>query len=83
MIETQRSMMDVCEIGLSNIGQPAGPVTYETRPTSLGPLSFVDGPVHSMTDSEMESQRLRAFQSQGVQDHALEEDILEVKEKSG
>ena len=83
LIETRRSITDVCEIGPSNASKPAGPVASEARSTTLGHLSFAIGPIHSKTDSDAESQRSRASQSQGGQDHRSEEDILEVKEEFG
>jgi len=80
LVETQRSMADVCEISPSNAGRLAAPVASEVRPASLGHLPFAVGPVHSTTDNEAESQRSRALESQGGQEHGLEEVILEVKE---
>jgi len=81
LVETQRSMTEVCEINPSNASKLARPVGSEARPATPGHLSFAVGPVHSTTDNEAESQRLRALQSQGAQEHGLEEGvILEVKE---
>ena len=76
LVETQRSMADICEISPSNASRLAGPVASEARPATLGHLSFAVGPVHSATDNEAESQRSRALQSQGGQEHG--EVILEV-----
>ena len=59
LIETQRSMTDICEINLPNRSKPAGPVAFEARPTTIGHLSFAVGPVHSATDNEAESQYSR------------------------
>ena len=53
LVESQLSMIDVCEISPSNGNKPAGPVASETRPATLGHLSFA----HSATDNEAESQR--------------------------
>jgi len=61
LVETQRSMTDIC----SNASRVAGPVASEAHPATLGHLSVAVGPVHSMTDNEVESQRSRALQSQG------------------
>ena len=83
LIETQRSMMDVCETSPSNASGPMGPVASQARSTTSGRLSFAVGPGHSTTDSEVESQRSRALQSQGGEEHGLEEVILELKEESG
>jgi len=80
LVETQRSMTDVCEISPSNAGRLAAPAGSEARPATFGHLSFAAGPVHSTTDNEAESQRSRVLQSQGGQEHGLEEVILEVKE---
>ena len=80
LIETQRSMMDVWEISLSNASNSAGPVASEVRPAILGQLSFAVGPVHSTTDNEAKSQCSRALRSNVGQEHGLEELILEAKE---
>ena len=80
LVETQRSMTDICEIGLSNASKPAGPVASEARPATLGRLSFAVGPVHTMTDDEAEYQRWQALQSQYGQEHGLEEVVLEGKD---
>ena len=81
LVETQRSMVNVCEIGTSNASKLARPMASEPRPAALGRLSFVLGPVHGTTDSEeAESQRSRALQSQGGQEHSMGEVIHEVKE---
>ena len=37
LVETQRSMVDVCEVS------PSGPVAPDARPTTLGHLSCVVG----------------------------------------
>ena len=58
LVETQRSMMDVCEIGTSNTSKLAGPMPSEPRPATLGYPSFALGPVaavYSTTDNEAES----------------------------
>ena len=79
LVESQRSMMDVCEISLSNANKLTGPAASEARPANFGHLSFAVGPVHSTTDNEAESQCSRALEGQGGQAHGLEV-ILEVKE---
>ena len=73
LVETQRSMVDVCESGTSNASKLAHSMPSEPRPATLGCLSFVLGPVHSTTDDEAESQRSRALQSQGGQGSSLGE----------
>jgi len=82
LVETQRSMTDVCEIYPSNASKFAGSVASDPRPATLGHLSFAVGPVHSTTDNEAESQRSGTLQSQGRQEQlgASEEVILELKE---
>jgi hypothetical protein len=79
LVETQRSMMDVCEISSLNATILAGPLVSEACPAS-GHLSFAVRPLRSTTDNEAGSQRSRALQSQGGHEHSLEEIILEVKE---
>jgi len=71
LVETQRSMTEVCEISPSNT---------IARPATLGNLSFVVVSVHSTTDKDAESRCSRALQNRGGQEHGLEEVILEVKE---
>ena len=66
LVETQRSMVDVCEIHTSNASTLAGPVASESRPTTLGHLSFAVRPGHSTTDSEAESQLSNALHNQGT-----------------
>jgi len=78
LVETQRSMTDICEIDPSNASKSAGPVASEVRPASLGPLSFAVGPVYSTTDNEAESQSSRTLQSQSRQKCGPEEVITEL-----
>jgi len=80
LVETQRSMSDICNISPLNASKFAGPVASEVRAATLGHLSFAVGPVHSTTDNEAESQRSHTLQSQDGQEHGLEEVILEIKE---
>ena len=81
LVQTQRSMADVCEIGPSNARKFTAPVASEARPTTLGRLRYVVRPVHNtMIDNEAESQRSRALRSHGGPEHGLDEDILEVKD---
>ena len=80
LVETQRSMMDVCEISSSNASGYMGPMASEARPATLGRrVPFAVGLSHKTTDDEAESQRSRTLQSQGGQGHGLEV-ILEVKD---
>ena len=80
LVETQRSMTDICDISPSNASKLAGPVASEDCPATLGHLSFAVGPVYSTTDNEAESQRSRALRSQDRQDYDLEGVILEASE---
>ena len=79
LVESQRSMTDVCEISPSNASQFAGRLGSEARHATLGHLSFAVGPVESLMDSEPESQRFLLSQSRGGQgrDQEDQEDILE------
>ena len=80
VVETQRSMTDICEISPSNAGRLGGPVASDARPATLGHLSFALGPVHSTTYNETESQHSRALRSQGGKEYSLEEVVLEEKQ---
>ena len=62
LVETHRSMTDICEIGPSDASNLAGPRAFETRAATLGHLSFAA--TYSTMDSESESQRPLASQSQ-------------------
>ena len=80
LVETQRSMMDVCEISPSNTSKFPGRVA---RPAILGHLSPLPSgqSIHSTMDVEAGPLRSRALQSQGGQEYGLlGELILEVKE---
>ena len=72
LVETQRSMTDICEISPSNASRLAGSVASAARPATLERLSFAVGTVHSPADNESELQRSRALQSQGGQEYDLE-----------
>ena len=80
LVETQRSMTDICEISSSNAGGLAGPVVSEARSTTLGQLSFGVGPIYSTTDNEAESQHSRTLQSHGGQEYDLERVTLEIND---
>ena len=80
LVDTQRSMMDVCEISPSNASKLAGPVSSEAHPATSGQIFFAAGqPVHSTTEKEAGSQSSCTLQSQGAEDHGLDEVIFEVK----
>ena len=63
LVETQRSMVDICEIGPSNASKTAGAAAsdHEAHPTRLGRLSFAVGPINSAMDKEDESPPSRAL----------------------
>ena len=63
LVETQRSIADVCEISPLNTSRLVRPMASEARPATLGHLSLTVRPPHSMTDNEAESQLSRALQS--------------------
>ena len=65
LVETRRSMTDMCEISPWNTSKLAGPVASEALPVTPG---------------EAEAQCSGALQSQGGREYRLEEVILEVKE---
>ena len=78
LVESQRSMMDFCEISRSNASKLVGPVALEAQPATSGNLRFAVRrlwPVHCTMDDKAKSQRLHT-----LQDHCLEQVILEVKE---
>ena len=80
LVETHRSMTDICEVGLSDAGNFEDSMSFETRPPTLGHLSFADGTAYSTMDSVSESQRPSLSQSQDGQEYCLEKVILEIKE---
>ena len=59
LVETQRSIVDVCEFSPSNVGKLAGPVAAEALPATLGQRSLAVGQIHTTTDNEGECQRSR------------------------
>ena len=65
LVETQRSMTDICEISLPNISRLAGPAAsdHEARAENLRHPSFAVGPIYSAMDDEAESPPFRALQS--------------------
>ena len=82
LIETQRSMTDICEISRLNGSKPAGPVASEACPqaATLGHLSFAVGLVHSVTtDKKAEFQCSRSLRSQAEPEYGIGV-ILDVKE---
>jgi len=80
LVETQRSITDVCEISPSNASKFPGPLASEARHATLGHLSFAVGPIDTTVDNESEYQRSRMLQSQGGHEYGLEEAIPEEKE---
>ena len=83
LVETQRSVTDVCDFSPSNASKLVGPAAPEPSAATLGHISFVVGPTHSTMDNDSESLHSRALQSQDRQEHPLEKVILEVKESNG
>ena len=83
LVETQRSMVDICEIGPSSPSKiaGAGASDCEARAGTLGHLSFAVGPIDSAMDKEAESPPSRALQREDGQGRGLENDILEVNLK--
>ena len=78
LVETQRSMTDICEIGPSNASKIAGSVAFdhEARAATLGHLSFAAaGPISSEMDNEAESPPSCELQGRGVQERGLEKAI--------
>ena len=81
LIETQRSMTDICEIDLSNGSKPTDPVTSEAHLATLGYLPFAVKPAHSVaTDKAAESRCLRDLRSQGRRGYDMDGVILDAKE---
>ena len=80
LVQTQRSMVDICEISPSNTSKFTGPVASEARPETLErPPMWFNRPVHNpMMDNEAESQCSSALQRHSGPEHGLDEDILEV-----
>jgi len=82
LVETQRSMMDVCEMSPSTESKFAGPGASEGRAATFGHLSFAVGSMNSTIENESEFQRSRVLQNQDRQEYGSEKDILDVKEGS-
>ena len=72
LVETQRSMMEICDIIPSSEGKVEGPVGSEAHSSTLGRLSFAVGSVRSVTDNEAEYQCSLALRSQAEQERGLE-----------
>lgn len=53
LIETHRSMTDVCGISPSIASKLAGAVASEARPATSRHFTFAVGPVHSTVDNEI------------------------------
>ena len=79
LVETQRSMSDICEISPSNASKIPGLMASDTRAATLGHLSFAAGTVHSTTDNELESQRSWIPDGQ-LEEHGFKV-VLELKER--
>ena len=77
LVETQRSMTDICEISLSDTSRLTGPVAFEPHLATIGDPSVAATSLLTMMDKEAESQ---GSHEKGRQEHGLEEFILEVNE---
>ena len=75
LVETQRSMSDICEVNLLNASRLAGPVASEARTEPLGHPSF------AVLDNEADSPPSRAWRSGDVRGHGLENIIFELNLK--
>jgi len=80
LVETQRSMVDICEISQANASRLTGLVASEARAATLGHPSFTVGPINSTMDNKPEFSPSRTLQSEDVQERGLEKVILELKE---
>jgi hypothetical protein len=81
LVQTQRSMADICESRPLNASVLARRVASDARPATLGHFSVATGPIYRMMDNGAETQRSRALRSQvagGQEDDS--EIILEVEE---
>ena len=85
LVETQRSMVDICEIGPSSPSKFAAAAASdcEVHAATLGHLSFAVGPIDSAMDNEAESLPSCVLRGRDVQERGLENDIhvLEVNLK--
>ena len=68
LVESQRSMADICGISSSTASKVAGPMASSDRAATLGHLSFAVG----TKDTEVESQRSPALVSQDQREYGLE-----------
>ena len=66
LVETQRSMTDICDISALNASKLAAPVASEAHSPSLEHFSFAVEPIQSTTGDEAASRRSRALRSQDV-----------------
>lgn len=80
LVESRRSMMDICELSLSNPTVIAGRVASKARPATLRHTSFAFRPIDSTADNKPESQHPRVSQSWDEEGYELEEAILEAKQ---
>ena len=77
LVETQRSMTDICDTGLSNttiVAELAAP-DHEARAATSGRPSLTVGAANSAMDSEARSSQSRTLRSRGVQERDLEKDV--------
>ena len=62
LVETRRSMTDICDISVPNASRLAGPATSEARAATLGHPSF--SVLNVTIDNEAGSPPLRALQNE-------------------
>ena len=77
LVETQRSMADICEVSPSNASKLAGPVASQAGACAPTPeyIPFSFESIHSTIENELESQVPRVVGTDG-QEHGLEKAIL-------
>ena len=85
LVETQRSMTDIYEIGIPNTSRLAGRLEsdHEARSTTLGHPSLAVGPINGVMDNEAESRLSRTLQSQDMQERDFEKVIAGINLKEG
>ena len=74
LVETQRSMAEICETSPSNVASSVVSLAKNCAPD----ISF--GSIHDIMEKELESQGSCALQSLDGQGHGFEKATLEVKE---
>ena len=84
LVETQRSMTDICDSITSIVMAGLAVPDHEARAATLGHPSFAVGAANNGVDGEAHSSQSRTLRSLGVQERGLEKDIqLEVNLREG